>query len=100
MLKKLGTALAALGLTASAVPAAAVTQPQVSFELRVGNKPEHFRRYFDGRRNFRHYPRCNRWEVAVRNPYRYNRYICVDREVYRQYWRGDRFDPRYDRYRR
>lgn len=93
MLKKLALAFAALGL-ATSMPAAAEARPNVSFELRIGNgHPQEFNRY----RNYKHYPRCNRWEVAVRHPHKYNRYICVDRNDYRQYWRGDRYEPRRDR---
>lgn len=95
MFKKLVLGLAALGLVASA-PAPAQPRPQVSGEVRLGGQHDNLRVYFGNRPHYKYYPRCNRWEVAVRNPYRYNRYICVPRSHYDRYWRGDRFqEPRY-----
>lgn len=95
MFKKTLIALAALGLSA---PAAAEAKPQVSFELRLGtpgyNSPQHYNRYFDNRRQFRYYPRCDRREVAVRHPHYRGRYICVERRIYDRYDRQYRWDRR------
>ena len=87
MFKKLLLGFAALGLTATAVPATA--QPRVDFELSIGNRDytrDGFRGYHrQPRPEWKHYnrskyyPRCNRWEVAVRSPYYRNYWICIDK---------------------
>ena len=99
-MSKLLLALAALGLTVPTVPAVAKPQVEFGLSIRSGDRYNNdwrrdprFRNYYGSQRHYNNYPRCNRWEVAVRNPYRYNRYICVDRDHYRTYWNRDRLDP-------
>ncbi len=98
MLKKILLTIATLGLTASAVPAEA--KPQVDFQVTVGNhdnrnwrENRNLRGYYNHRRHYNRIPRCNRWEIAIRNPYRPHRWICVEREHYNTYWRSYQVEP-------
>lgn len=105
-MKKLITALAGLSLLATAAPAMAQRydrgQPRagVSLTFSVG---DHGRRYYDPyrfnrdrqwrnynnqwryRTQYRYVPTCFGDEVAIRSPYNYNRYICVDRDDLNRY---------------
>jgi hypothetical protein len=103
-MKKLMLALAALGLAAGSVPATAEQHlaPRVDFSVRIGQprdwrNDQNFYNYYESRNHYRNYPRCKPWEVAIRNPYRPNRWICIEREHYNTYWRHDgtidRFRP-------
>lgn len=92
MLKKMLLAAAlSLGIPniASADPRVELRIETPEFSVRAGDSrwERKYKRYYDSHEQYRRYPRCRPWEIAVRNPYRYNRYICVDRDVYRDYRR-------------
>ena len=84
MLKHIGLAIAALGLTATAVPASA--GPDVSIEFRLGERDlyrDYYKPYYGNQYN-RYYPHCYRNEILVQD--RRGRVYCVDRREYRRYY--------------
>ena len=92
IMNKLKLAIAAiLGLGVLSTPA--IAKPQVDFSIGVTNRPNYysreyrdFRGYYNSQSHYRFYPRCARWEVAIRNPYRPGRWVCIDRDIYND-WR-------------
>lgn len=90
MFKKTMLAMAALGLTAGAVPAEARTdvyfginlgKPQYNQDYRYNNDNRYNDYHYNNQYNdYRYYPRCNRWEVLVQD--RYGRVFCMDRDDY------------------
>jgi hypothetical protein len=100
-MKKLLTALAGISMLATAAPSMAQhhgdwnrSRSGVELSFSIGNNG---RQYIDPYQNnmhdrwrqnrewrtfqqYRYVPRCRGDDVAVRSPYNYNRYICVDRD--------------------